>query len=179
MLRFISYFAIALVLAAGAVLALAMTKPDHFDIQRSAAIKAPPERIYPMIANLKTMNTWNPFVKPDPNIKVTYSGPDSGKGAAHTWSGNSEVGEGRIEIVDATAPKHVTMLLDMVKPMAARNKVDFSLEPQGEATNVTWEMSGDQPLIGKIVSVFIDCDKMVGQQFEKGLASLKAAAETK
>ena len=159
------------------IVAYAATRPDSFSVQRSASIKAPPEAIFPLIASLRRMNTWNPFVEPDPAIKIEYIGPDSGKGAIHTWKGNSQVGEGRIEITDAVEPSRVGMKLDMVKPMAAHNTVEFSLLPSGDATTVTWAMSGQQPLIGKVMSLFIDCDKMIGGQFDKGLANLKAIAE--
>ena len=177
MLDIITNSAIVLGLAVAALLAYAAMRPDTFKVQRSASITAPPERIFPLIANLKSMNTWNPFVSPDPAIKVSYSGPESGKGAAHTWSGNSKVGEGRIEIIDASPPAKVTMMLDMLKPMKAHNTVELTLQPVGNATTVTWAMSGRQPLIAKVMTVFIDCDNMVGRQFEKGLADLKAIAE--
>jgi len=177
MIDILIYVAIGLVLVVGALLAYAATKPDTFRVQRSTGINAPAERIFPLIANLKSMNTWNPFVEPDPAIKIAYSGPDSGKGAAHTWSGNSKVGEGRIEITDAAPSARVNMQLDMQKPMKARNAVEFTLQPNGNTTTVTWAMSGRQPFIGKLVTVFIDCDKMVGRQFENGLGKLKAIAE--
>ena len=177
MIDILIYVAIALVVLVVALVAYAATKPDAFRVQRSTGINAPAERIFPLIANLKSMNTWNPFVEPDPAIKIAYSGPDSGKGAAHTWSGNSKVGEGRIEITDAAPSSRVTMRLDMLKPMKASNLVEFTLRPTGDSTAVSWAMSGRQPFIAKLMTVFIDCDKMVGSQFEKGLGKLKAIAE--
>src|SRR5215475_1276901 len=129
MLDILIYVAIALAVVAVVLLAYAATKPDTFRVQRSTGINAPAERIFPLIANLKSMNTWNPFVEPDPAIKIAYSGPDSGKGAAHTWSGNSKVGEGRIEITDAAPSSRVAMRLDMHKPMKAQNAVEFTLQP--------------------------------------------------
>jgi uncharacterized protein YndB with AHSA1/START domain len=177
MLDILIYIAIAVGVVIVALLVYATTKPDSFRVQRTKEINAPAERIFPLIANLKSMNTWNPFVEPDPAIKIAYSGPDSGKGAAHTWSGNSKVGEGRIEITETAPPSRVAMQLVMVKPMKADNAVEFTLAPNGRGTNVTWAMSGKQPLLGKLMSLFIDCDRMVGSQFEKGLASLKAIAE--
>ena len=171
------YVAIAVALLVAALLVYAASKPDTFRVQRTTGIDAPAERIFPLIANLKTMNTWNPFVDPDPAIKIAYSGPDSGKGAAHTWSGNSKVGEGRIEITDAAPSSRVAMRLDMHKPMKAHNAVEFTLQPNGNTTTVTWAMSGRQPFMAKLMTVFIDCDKMVGRQFEKGLGKLKAIAE--
>src|SRR5215468_7776941 len=128
MLDILTYVAIALAVVAVVLLAYAATKPDTFCVQRTTGINAPAERIFPLIANLKSMNTWNPFVEPDPAIKIAYSGPDSGKGAAHTWSGNGKVGEGRIEITDAAPSSRVTMRLDMLKPMKASNLVEFTLQ---------------------------------------------------
>jgi len=177
MLDILMYGAIAVAAVIVALLVYAATKPDNFRVQRTKEINAPAERIFPLIANLKSMNTWNPFVEPDPAIKIAYSGPDSGKGAAHTWSGNSKVGEGRIEIIEEAPPARVALRLVMVKPMKADNAVEFTLAPNGGGTNVTWAMSGKQPLLGKLMSLFIDCDRMVGSQFEKGLSSLKAISE--
>jgi hypothetical protein len=171
----ISAFVVAIVLSG--IVAYASIRPDTFSVQRSANIDAPAEAIFPLIANLQRLNTWNPFVDPDPAIKITYSGPESGKGAIHTWSGNRNVGEGRIEITDVTAPTRVVMKLDMLKPMQAHNTIEFSLHPNGNATTVTWAISGQLPLIGKVMTLFSDCDKMIGSQFDKGLASLKAIAE--
>ena len=177
MIEILIYVAIALAVVVAAVLAYASRKPDTFRIQYATGINAPADRIFPLIANLKAMNTWNPFVESDPAIKLAYSGPDSGKGAANTWSGNSKVGEGRIEVTDAALSSRVTMQLDMLKPMKARNAVEFTLAPNGSTTTVTWVMSGPRPFMVKLMSVFIDCDKMVGKEFEKGLGKLRAIAE--
>lgn len=171
------YVAIGLAVILVLLLAYASTRPDAFSVHRSANIAAPPEQIYPLIANLKTMNTWSPFADPDPNIKISYSGPEAGIGASHTWSGNAKVGEGKIEITEAQAPCNVALRLQMVKPMRADNRVEFTLQPVGKATNVTWQMSGKQPLLAKFMTLFMDCDKIVGSQFEKGLSNLKAIAE--
>lgn len=172
------WFAAALAMFIVAMLLFAARRPDTFEVSRSMTINAPAERIYPLIANLKVMNTWNPFVQPDPAIKIDCSGPEIGKGAAHSWQGNRNVGEGRIEITDAVAPKSVDMRLLMKKPMKADNSVSFTIAPNGSGSIVTWSMSGRQPFIGKLVTLFINCDSMVGSQFEKGLAKLKLIAET-
>jgi uncharacterized protein YndB with AHSA1/START domain len=177
-MEILAYALLALLLAVAAILAYAARQPDTFSIRRSAAIAAPPERLFPLIADLKAMNTWNPFVEPDPAIKVTYSGPEMGKGASHTWSGNRSVGEGSLTVTDAVAPKAIAMRLVMLKPMQADNRVDFTLERAGGGTVVTWAMSGRQSLMGKIMTVFINCDRMVGKQFEKGLGKLKSIAES-
>jgi hypothetical protein len=164
-------------LAALSVYILASRRADTFAIERSTSVNAPPAKILPLIASPKIMNTWMPFLEPDPNAKVAYSGPESGVGAASTWAGNRQVGAGRTEVTDVEALSRVTMKLDMVKPMKASNTVVFSLQPNGSGTKVTWNMSGKQPLMAKIMALFIDCDKMVGGQFEKGLGKLKSVAE--
>jgi uncharacterized protein YndB with AHSA1/START domain len=177
MIDVLIYAVVTLAVVAAALLAYAASKPATFRVQRSTGINAPAERIFPLIANLKSMNTWNPFVEPDPAIKIAYSGPESGKGAAHSWSGNSKVGEGHIEVTDAAPCSRVAMQLDMHKPMKAHNAVEFTLAPNGRTTTVTWAMSGRQPFMAKLMTIFIDCDRMVGSQFEKGLGKLKALAE--
>ncbi|KAB2851565.1 MAG: SRPBCC family protein [Hyphomicrobiaceae bacterium] len=176
-MQILTYVLIGLAVVLAAILIYASTRPDKFAIRRSARIAAPPERIFPLIADLRAMNTWNPFVEPDPAIEISYSGPESGQGAVHTWSGNRNVGEGRLTVTEATAPSSVVMRLEMAKPMKADNRVEFTLEPSGRETVVSWQMSGRQPLVGKLMTLFIDCDRMVGSQFEKGLGKLKAIAE--
>ena len=165
-----------LVLLIAVVLILALTKPDTFRVERRASIKAPPEKIFPLINDLRQFNTWNPYEKKDPNIKGTYSGPPSGKGATYAWE-SKEVGTGSMEITDTAAPSKVAMKLDFVKPFEAHNVVEFTLEPQGDQTNVTWAMHGPAPFLSKVMQVFCNMDRMVGTDFEAGLANLKALAE--
>jgi len=166
-----------LVVGLVALFGYAATKPDAFSVQRSANINAPAERIFPLIASMRSFNTWNPFIAPDPDIKIQYVGAESGSGSAQTWVGNSQVGEGRLTVTDASTPSRVAMRLEMLKPLTATNAVEFLLKPNGSSTTVTWTMTGEQPLVGKVISVFMNMDHMVGSQFEKGLASLKAASE--
>jgi len=161
-----------------AVLILAAMKPDTFRVARSASIKAPPEKIFPLIDDLHKFNTWNPYEKKDPNIKGTYRGPSSGKGAAYAWE-SMEVGTGSMEITGTAAPSKVAMKLDFVKPFEAHNVVEFTLAPNGDATEVTWAMNGPVPFMAKVVHVIFDMDSMVGKDFEAGLANLKALAESK
>lgn len=181
MLKLIGIVAGLGVVAIIGILAYAATKPDAFQVQRSVNINAAPDKIFPLINNMRSMNSWNPFAEADPDIKIAYSGPDSGEGARYEWTGNSKVGEGNIEITDASAPSRVTLRLNMLKPLAAHNTVVFTLEPNGPATNattiVTWAMNGEQSYIGKVMHVLFNMDRMVGSQFEKGLAKLKAIAE--
>jgi uncharacterized protein YndB with AHSA1/START domain len=167
---------IVVVLVAG-VLLFAATRPDTFHVQRTTSIKAPPEKIFPLINDLQRFKSWNPFAKKDPNAKETYSGPASGKGATSVFEGNSEVGKGSLEITDSMPPSRVAMQLRMTEPMEADNQIEFTLEPKGDVTNVTWAMRGRCPYLGKIVGLFFNMDRMVGGDFEAGLASLKAVAE--
>jgi uncharacterized protein YndB with AHSA1/START domain len=158
-----------------AILIYAATKPDSFSVERTTAIAAPAEKIFPLIDDLHAHHAWSPFEK-DPAMKRTHSGAHHGRGAVYEWEGNREVGKGRIAITEST-PSKITMALDMLKPFKASNTVEFTLAPSGGATDVTWAMHGRQPYMAKLVSTFINCDKMVGSQFEQGLAKLKVIAE--
>jgi hypothetical protein len=122
------------------------------------------------------MNTWNPYALRDTGGTSSYEGPASGKGAAFEFAG-SKSGSGRIEIVGSTFPSEVVLQLSMVKPFKSDNTVRFTLEPRGPATDVTWAFSGRQRLLGKVMGLVIDCDRMMGRDFEEGLANLKAIAE--
>ena len=164
-------------LAVAVVLVLASRKPDTFSVHRSATIKAPPEKIYPLIADFRNWGPWSPWEKKDPAMKRSFSGAESGKGATYAWEGNKDVGKGSMTLVDADPPKRVALNLDFEKPFEAHNRVTFALTPKGDTTEVVWSMDGPTPFIGKIMHVFIDMDRMVGSDFEAGLANLKAAAE--
>ena len=168
---------LTLVVLAGVVLAFAATRPDDFRVQRSASIKASPEKIFPHINDLHAFNAWNPFNKKDPDIKGSYSGAASGPGAAYAFEGNSDVGRGRIEIIDSRPASEVRMNLHMLAPTEGRNVVEFTLHPKGDTTNVTWAIQGPLPYLSKIVSLFFDMDAMIGKEFESGLAELKAITE--
>ena len=177
MLKIIGIVAGIGVLAIIGVLVYAASLSNTFQVQRSLRINASPEKIFPLINNMRGMNTWNPFAEADPEIKITYTGPDSGKGARYQWTGNNKVGEGSIEITDTSAPSRVALRLDMLKPLEGHNTVVFTLAPNGSGTDVTWVMSGERPFIGKVMDAVFNMDRMVGGQFEKGLAKLKAIAE--
>jgi uncharacterized protein YndB with AHSA1/START domain len=157
----------------GALLLYAATKPGSGQFSRSIHISAPPERIFPLIDDLRAMNEWNPFAKADPDIKLSYSGPANGVGAANDFDGNGKVGSGRAEIVESVHPSKIVMALRMVRPMKCQNRVEFRITPRSDGADVTWAMSGRQPFIGKLMSVFINTEKMVGGAFESGLAELK------
>jgi carbon monoxide dehydrogenase subunit G len=170
--------AIAAVVLIAALLGYAATRPDSFRVERSASIKAPPEKVFAFINDLRRWDSWSPWEKKDPAMKRTFgSDTTSGKGATYAWEGNSDVGQGRMEIAESVPPSKVRIKLDFVKPFEAHNLVDFTLEPKGEATHVTWAMHGPSPYISKLIGVFVSMDSMIGKDFEAGLAGLKAVAE--
>lgn len=168
---------IVIVVPIAAILAYAATQPDEFRVQRSASIQAPAEKIFPYLNDFHRSVDWSPYEKMDPDMKRVYSGAPLGKGAIYEWDGDSNAGAGRLEIVDAAPPSKVTYTLDFVRPFEARNIVEFTLDDKGGATDVTWAMHGPMPYISKVMCLFFDMDKMVGGDFEKGLANLKALTE--
>ncbi len=176
MLKALAVIAVIAVVAIAAVLAYAATRPDTFRIQRATSIQAPPEKIFPLIDDFRNWGSWSPWEKMDPALKRAYSGPASGKGAVYEWEGN-KAGKGRMEIVDAPPPSRVTIKLDFLKPFEAHNIAEFTLTPRGGTTDVTWAMHGPNLFIGKVMSLFFDMERMVGKDFETGLANLKAVAE--
>jgi hypothetical protein len=169
--------AVLLVLALGTLLAIAATKPDTFRFERSITIAASPEKIHPLINDITRFNSWNPYNKKDPAMKSAYRGPQAGPGAAYDFDGNGNVGKGSIQIIEPSGPNTVSMKLDMLAPMEGHNLIDFKLQPQGNATQVTWAMHGPTPFIAKVMHTIFSMDKMLGRDFEAGLADLKALAE--
>jgi hypothetical protein len=158
------------------VLGYAATRPDTLHVERSATINAPADRIAPLISDLHRWKEWSAYETKDPAMKRTYGGANAGVGAVYAWEGDSNVGSGRMEIVEASSSK-VRLKLDFISPLEGHNVAEFALEPSGNSTNVRWVMEGPSPYIGKLLGVFIDMDKMVGRDFETGLANLKAIAE--
>lgn len=177
MLKWIVIVVIALVVIIGGLVVYASTKPDDFRVQRTALVKAPPERIYPLIADLQAWKAWSPWEKKDPKMTRTFSGPQSGVGAAYAWDGDKNVGAGRMEITEATAPSKVVLRLEFLKPFEATNTATFALAPGVDGTTVTWSMDGKYNIFSKVMCLFMDMDKMVGTDFEAGLANLKSLAE--
>lgn len=167
--------AVILVLVVG-LLAYAAAQPAAFRIARSAAIKAPADKIYPLIADFHVWTAWSPYEKLDPEMRKTYEGALSGKGAVYRWEGK-KAGAGQMEITDAVTPSRVTIKLDFSKPFVAHNIAEFTLEPMGDTTTVTWAMTGRRPFMMKVMGIFMNMDKLVGKDFEAGLATLKAATE--
>jgi uncharacterized protein YndB with AHSA1/START domain len=174
MLKIISLAVVAVV---GGFLIYAATRPDSFRVERTATIDAPPERIFPLINDFQRWGAWSPFEKKDPGMKRTVSGVSSGKGAVYEWDGNKEIGQGRMEIVESVPPSRVTLTLDFTRPFEAHNIVDFTLEPRGNSTQVTWAIHGPSPFISKVMGIVFNVDKMIGKDFEAGLAALKTVSE--
>ena len=160
------------------VLIYASTRPDTFRVERSTHIKAPPEKIYAIMGDFRRFPEWSPYEHRDPAMKRTLGAITSGPGAFYEWAGNSKVGWGRMEITAASPPTSVTINLDMIKPIEGHNVVEFTLAPDGDSTTVTWAMHGPSPFISKLMGIFINMDRMIGTDFEAGLATLKANIES-
>ena len=174
MLRIITIIALLLVVALALFVA---TRPSAFRIQRSATIEAPPEKIYPHIVDFHAWPAWSPWEKIDPALQRTYGGPASGPGAVYEWTGNKDIGQGRMEVLEAAPSSRVLIKLDFLSPFEAHNTAEFTLQPSGDGTNVTWAMYGPNTLMSKVMSLFFNMESMVGPQFEMGLSNLKALAE--
>ncbi len=153
-------------------------QPAEFRVTRQAVMAAPPADVFAQVNDFHNWEAWSPWAKLDPNAKATYSGEASGKGATFAWAGNSEVGEGSQTILESHPPSHILMQLDFTKPFTATDMAEFTFKPQGEGTQVIWTMYGTNNFMAKAMSLVMDCDKMVGGQFEQGLASLKSVVES-
>lgn len=157
-----------------AVLVIAANKPAEFRVERSREIAAPPERILAVIEDFRQWMQWSPYEKKDPNSKRTYSGAEKGRGAVYAWNGNRDIGAGRMEILEMTA-QLVRIKLEFFKPMHATSTAEFTLAPAGNGTRVTWAMIGNMNFVCKVISVFVDTDKMCGPDFARGLEAMEAA----
>ena len=177
MLKAVAIIAIVLAVGIAAVLVFALTKPDTFRVERSLAVKAPPDAIYPVVADFHFWTSWSPYEGRDPAMKRTFGGTASGKGATYAWDGNNNVGAGHMEILEANTPSKLRIKLDFERPFEGHNTAEFTFVPQGDATLVTWAMYGPAPLLSKLMQVFINMDTMIGKDFEVGLASLKKLTE--
>src|SRR6202165_2127477 len=181
MFEIVAIIAVVLAIAIAVILILAATKPDRFSIQRATAVKAPPETIFPLINDFHQWGTWSPYETKDPAMKRSYSGAASGKGAVYGWEGNRNVGSGRMEILDTSVPSKIVIKLDFFTPFEGHNTAEFTMLPQGDAGNVTtnlsWAMHGPASFISKVMQAFMNLDHMIGKDFEAGLANLKNLAE--
>lgn len=170
---------IVLLAIVAALAGYAALRPDHFRVERHIIIQAPPETVFALIDTLRYWQDWSPWERKDPAMTRTLSGPESGVGAAYAWKGNSEVGEGRMVIVESVPHTRIRLKLDFVRPFKAQNTAEFVLSPAEQGTRVTWSLSGPSPFLSRLIGIFIDTDKMIGADFEAGLAALKLQAEPK
>ena len=160
-----------------AILLVAAMRPDGFSLSRSAEFHASPEKIFAELNDFKNWAKWSPWEPMDPNLQRNYSGAASGKGAKYAWVGNKKVGEGNMEITKSAPNSSILLDLNFLKPFKASNVTEFTIVPSGETTKLAWEMRGPTPFMMKIMHLFMNMDKMVGKDFERGLANLKSVVE--
>ncbi|MGL5445784.1 MAG: SRPBCC family protein [Rhabdaerophilum sp.] len=163
----------------GAIVGIASTKPNTFHVVRRLRIAATPQAIFPHINDLQTWQTWSPWAQKDPNAKNTFGALHAGNGASLRWEGNKEVGVGTMTITGTVPDSSVAMRLDFEKPFQATNFAEFTLQPEGNSTEVIWSLHGPAPLMTKIMDLLMNMDKMIGRDFEAGLANLKARVEAR
>jgi uncharacterized protein YndB with AHSA1/START domain len=169
---------VAAVVVVGAVAVVIASRPSEFRVARATTIAAPPAVVFAQINDFHKWETWNPWGKMDPGMKQSYEGEPAGVGAVYRWSGNNEVGEGRMTIVESRPNQQVKVQLEFHKPFAATSLATFTLMPQGiNQTLVTWSMEGQNNFMAKAVHMVMNMDTMIGGQFEKGLAAMRTAAE--
>jgi len=155
----------------------AALKAPTFRVQRSIRIAAPPERVYPLVADFRRWRAWSPWEELDPDLRRVYGGAEEGRGATYAWDGNKQAGAGRMEITEAAPPYAVGIDLRFTRPFPAHNAIELRLTPEAGSTETTWTMHGDHPYLMRLMTMFFSMDKLVGGDFEKGLARLKAEVE--
>jgi uncharacterized protein YndB with AHSA1/START domain len=153
-------------------------QPDQFTISRATTISAPPEKIFPRVNDLHQWDQWSPWAKLDPNAKNSFAGPVTGIGATMTWAGNKKVGEGRMTITESQPSDLIRLRLEFLKPFTATNAAEFNFAARRQQTMVTWSMTGKNNFKGKVLGLLMNCDQMIGGDFERGLANLKVITET-
>jgi uncharacterized protein YndB with AHSA1/START domain len=178
MLETVAIIIVVVVVLIAGLLGFAAARPDNFRVQRTTSIKAPPEKIFALVNDLRSHGLWSPWEKKDPAMKKSYSGAASGAGSVYEWDGNKNIGKGRMEITETAPPSKVTFKLDFIKPFEGHNIAEFTLDRNGDATNVTWAIYGPSPFLSKVMSLFCNMDRMIGKEFETGLANLKTITET-
>jgi hypothetical protein len=166
------------VLGIVAIAAAVSMQPDEYTVVRSATFDAPPEKVFEQVNDFRNWKAWSPWEKLDPNMKTTLSGPESGKGAGYAWIGNDEVGEGKMTIVESRPHESVSIDLEFIKPFAMSSRSDFAFRPNGDKTDVTWTMKGENGIVGKAFCLVMDMDSLIGKDFEKGFAQMKPIVET-
>jgi Polyketide cyclase / dehydrase and lipid transport len=153
------------------------TRPAEFSVERKTTIQAAPELAFARVNDFHHWNEWSPWDKLDPEMKRTFEGASTGAGAIYGWTGNDQVGEGRMTIEESKPNEFVRIKLEFIKPFAVTNSTTFTFAPAGEGTLVTWKMEGHNNFVTKAFSMVMDMDKMVGGDFERGLAALKEGTE--
>lgn len=153
-------------------------QPDELHIQRQATIAAPPAAVFDNVNDLKKWDAWSPWAKMDPNAKVGFEGPAAGKDAVFTWSGNDQIGEGKMTVVDSRPNELVDLKVDFTKPFENTSSSTFEFKPEANQTVVTWSMGGKQNFIEKAMCIVFNGKKMIGDEMDKGLAKLKSVAES-
>jgi hypothetical protein len=172
------YVLIAVAVIVIGLLVFIAIQPSEYRVVRSATIAAPASTVFAQVNDFHNWEAWSPWAKIDPAMKQTYEGAPAGAGAVYTWSGNNQVGEGRMTITESQPSDLIRIKLDFFRPFAAVNDVEFTFKPDGNQTAVTWSMAGKKGFMIKAMSLFMSMDKMLGGQFEKGLAQMKSVAET-
>jgi uncharacterized protein YndB with AHSA1/START domain len=168
---------IILVVVIAVVLVIAATRPSAFRIQRSTAIRAPAAKVFANLDDFHRWESWSPWEKLDPALRRTFSGAERGPGAVYEWAGNSKVGKGKMAITEAVPPTALRINLDFLEPFEAHNVAEFTLAERDDSTTVNWAMLGNSPYMWKVMGLFMNMDRMIGKDFEKGLANLKTVAE--
>ena len=168
---------IGLAVIVGVFVIVVSMQPAEFRVERSITMEAPPAVAFAQVNDFRKWEAWNPWDKVDPAMEKTYEGAPEGKGAVYGWAGNGDVGEGRMTIEESRPGELVRIDMEFYKPMAGNSTAEFTFKPAGEGTQVTWSMFGKNGFIGKAMCLFMDMEDMIGPQFEKGLADMKAAAE--
>lgn len=152
-------------------------RPSEFRVERAATIAAPPPVVFAQVNDFRKWDAWSPYARRDPAMKKSFEGAPAGVGAVYTWSGNHEVGEGRTTIIESRPHDLIRIKLEFVRPFAATNTAEFTFRPEGERTAVTWSLAGRNSFMGKAVGLFMNMDRMVGVDFEQGLARMKSVVE--
>jgi len=168
---------IAVVLIIVVFVIIVATRPANFRVTRSATVAAPPSAVFAQVNDFHKWDAWSPWAKLDPAMKQTHSGAPAGTGAIYSWAGNKEVGEGSMTITESRTNELIRIKLEFLKPFAAVSDTEFTFKPEGNQTAVEWTMAGTNNFIAKAMCMFMNMDKMIGGDFEKGLAALKAVAE--
>ncbi|HSE04267.1 MAG TPA: SRPBCC family protein [Methylomirabilota bacterium] len=173
----LSKILIALIVIVVVFAVVVATRPAEFRIERTATIAAPAPAVFAQVNDLHKWEAWSPYARRDPGMKKGFEGAPAGVGAIYTWSGNNEVGEGCTTIIESRPDELIRIRLDFVRPFAATNTAEFTFRPEGDRTAVTWSLAGRHDFMGKAVGLFMNMDRMVGGDFEAGLAQLRSVAE--